>query len=100
LIAYIQGLYYVVEGFLDILLPADDCRPNDEPPVMRSASSDTDSLYATDHKQEPKKVQSRKLLFTVKPGGIAGYLGKNITRNLFLVLILHLSGPLWNTFIR
>ncbi|KAG0707597.1 hypothetical protein DFH29DRAFT_987596 [Suillus ampliporus] len=68
------GLYYVVEGFLDILLPADESRPNNAPHAAKSTSSDTDSLYASDHKQEPEKAQSRKLLFTVKPGGIAGYL--------------------------
>ncbi|KAG2138700.1 uncharacterized protein EDB93DRAFT_1299317 [Suillus bovinus] len=68
------GLYYVVEGFLDILLRADEPRPNNAPYGTRSTSSNNNSLYTSDHKQEPEKVQSRKLLFTVKPGGIAGYL--------------------------
>ncbi|KAG1836575.1 hypothetical protein DFJ58DRAFT_170235 [Suillus subalutaceus] len=67
------GLYYVVEGFLDILLRADESRPNNAPHGTRSTSSDTESLYTSEHKQEPEKAQSRRL-FTVKPGGIAGYL--------------------------
>lgn len=68
------GLYYVVDGFLDILLRAEESRPNHASYGTRSTSSDTNSLYTSDHKQEPEAAQSRKLLFTVKPGGIAGYL--------------------------
>ncbi|KAG1773999.1 hypothetical protein EV702DRAFT_1127656 [Suillus placidus] len=68
------GLYYVVEGFLDILLRADESRPNNASYGTRSTSSDTNSPYTPDHRPEPEKAQSRKLLFTVKPGGIAGYL--------------------------
>jgi hypothetical protein len=98
LITYKPGLYYVVEGFLDILLPADEPRPNNGPSAMRSASSDTDSLYTSDNK-EPEKAQSRKLLFTVKPGGIAGYLGMLEIRRLWLVLTLHPSGSLRNALI-
>ncbi|KAG2155690.1 hypothetical protein DEU56DRAFT_768678 [Suillus clintonianus] len=66
------GLYYVVEGFLDILLPADESRPNNGPYATRSTSSDTDSLYASDHKQEPEKAQSRKLLFTSYLASLCG----------------------------
>lgn len=68
------GLYYVVEGFLDILLRADEPRPNNAPYGTRSTTSDNNPLYPSDHKQEPEKAHSRKLLFTVKSGGIAGYL--------------------------
>lgn len=68
------GLYYVVEGFLDILLRADEPRPNNAPYGTRSTASDNNPLYPSDHKQEPEKAHSRKLLFTVKSGGIAGYL--------------------------
>ncbi|KAG1857616.1 hypothetical protein C8R48DRAFT_607265 [Suillus tomentosus] len=68
------GLYYVVEGFLDILLRADESRPNNAPYGTRSTTSDNNPIYTSDHKQEPEKAHSRKLLFTVKSGGIAGYL--------------------------
>lgn len=66
------GLYYVIEGFLDILLPLDV--PTTSAPHPRSAS-DTDSVLTFDQRQEITRQETRKLLFTVKPGGIAGYLG-------------------------
>jgi hypothetical protein len=53
------GLFYVIEGFLDILLP------NNE-----SINRGTDSALGNTTHQTPQK-----LLFTVKSGGIAGYLG-------------------------
>ncbi|KAG5643133.1 hypothetical protein DXG03_001523 [Asterophora parasitica] len=58
------GLFYVIEGFLDILLPA-------ESPSSRNLS-DPLSAQATPGTKGCKPQQ--KLLFTVKPGGIAGYL--------------------------
>ncbi|KIK70532.1 hypothetical protein GYMLUDRAFT_32561 [Collybiopsis luxurians FD-317 M1] len=53
------GLFYVIEGFLDILLPAE-----------------TNSERHDNALNTPRQRQSsdQKLLFTVKPGGIAGYL--------------------------
>ncbi|KAF9074991.1 hydrolase [Rhodocollybia butyracea] len=48
------GLFYVIEGFLDILLP-----PESDGSGARNAVKDG---------------SDQKLLFTVKPGGIAGYL--------------------------
>ncbi|RDB28383.1 Lysophospholipase NTE1 [Hypsizygus marmoreus] len=58
------GLFYVIEGFLDILLPIDSS----------SARGPSDPLSGTtDAKHKVEKPQ-QKLLFTVKPGGIAGYL--------------------------
>ncbi|SJL06088.1 related to Lysophospholipase NTE1 [Armillaria ostoyae] len=59
------GLFYVIEGFLDILLPTDDLQPFTE---QRPSSEEPRS-------SGPKaKRPEQKLLFTVKPGGIAGYL--------------------------
>ncbi|THG99862.1 hypothetical protein EW026_g2570 [Hermanssonia centrifuga] len=52
------GLFYVIEGFLDILLPEPDHTPAFE---KHAAPKD-------------RKDRSPKPLFTVKPGGIAGYL--------------------------
>lgn len=65
------GLYYVIEGFLDILLPLDV--PTTSAPHPRP-TSDTDSVLTYDQRQEITSQDMRKLLFTVKPGGIAGYL--------------------------
>ena len=72
LAVYHVGLYYVIEGFLDILLPLDV--PTTSAPHPRP-TSDTDSVLTYDQRQEITSQDMRKLLFTVKPGGIAGYLG-------------------------
>lgn len=61
------GLYYVIEGFLDILLPTE---------TYKTSGPDTDSVFPHDQtRSDSGRRQTRKLLFTVKPGGIAGYLG-------------------------
>jgi lysophospholipid hydrolase len=55
------GLFYVIEGFLDILLFSE------EPDGQMMAESKLNRLGTPE--------ATKKLLFTVKPGGIAGYLG-------------------------
>lgn len=77
------GLYYVIDGFLDVSacldehdeytnvlgdVPAEkfDARRSSGP--RRSAA-----MSARDHSR--KKKQTRKSLFLIKPGGLAGYLG-------------------------
>ncbi|THV06596.1 patatin-domain-containing protein [Dendrothele bispora CBS 962.96] len=58
------GLFYVIEGFLDILLPepsSPDGKSSEEKPSIGPGSP-------------TRKGSQQKLLFTVKPGGIAGYL--------------------------
>ncbi|KAJ7201315.1 hypothetical protein GGX14DRAFT_552016 [Mycena pura] len=65
------GLFYVIEGFLDILLPVDETN------VRKSAQNATPSVADAEPWRTPgaKRGPNRqKLLFTVKPGGIAGYL--------------------------
>ncbi|KAG8219415.1 hypothetical protein J3R82DRAFT_337 [Butyriboletus roseoflavus] len=65
------GLYYVIEGFLDILLPTETQYP--VPP--KTLGFDTDSMFTHDQtRSDGSRRETRKLLFTVKPGGIAGYL--------------------------
>lgn len=85
------GLFYVIDGFLDILLPsegkAEETRPKppplndaDESPFVggntplpthgRSDSFDEPRQYPPRDKAE----HTQKPLFTVRPGGIAGYL--------------------------
>ncbi|KAF9225342.1 patatin-domain-containing protein [Gyrodon lividus] len=70
------GLYYVIEGFLDILLPAEaQATATQTTSQCKASGSDTDSIFTYDHtKPDGGKRETRKLLFTVKPGGIAGYL--------------------------
>lgn len=66
----------MIEGFLDILLPLKKS-PEDEHPIPKSTPT-PDTPYSGFQRnvqsQENKKLE-QKLLFTVKPGGIAGYLG-------------------------
>ncbi|KAG6851376.1 hypothetical protein H0H93_005774 [Arthromyces matolae] len=60
------GLFYVIEGLLDILLPS--TTPSESVPSSRPQGNFLSG-------QRGGNVQ-QKLLFTVKPGGIAGYLCK------------------------
>jgi lysophospholipid hydrolase len=72
----------VIEGFLDILLPLEKSS-TDEQPISKSAPSPDTShseFWRNAQGLGDKKLE-QKLLFTVKPGGIAGYLGQ--TRNSF-----------------
>ncbi|KAI7475924.1 Lysophospholipase [Hortaea werneckii] len=85
------GLYYVIDGFLDVSASVDDqeaksdvlgTRPEEairfpNVGVQRSGRPETmarsQSVGAGEHKK--RKSQARKSLFLVKPGGLAGYLG-------------------------
>jgi lysophospholipid hydrolase len=72
----------VIEGFLDILLPLKKS-PQDQQPIPRSTPTpDTppSEFWRNAQGLKDKKLE-QKLLFTVKPGGIAGYLCQ--LRNLF-----------------
>lgn len=70
------GLYYVVEGFLDILLPTETQYPVPPASQFKTSGSDTESIFTHDQsRSDSGRRETRKLLFTVKPGGIAGYLG-------------------------
>lgn len=82
------GLYYVVDGFLDVSVPVEEegsdsntfeSVPNETeftteqlfgPPLQRTSTSG--SLRQGDG---IKKKRARKSLFMTKPGGLAGYLG-------------------------
>ncbi|CCM03650.1 uncharacterized protein FIBRA_05794 [Fibroporia radiculosa] len=87
------GLFYVIEGFLDILLPAGKHSDTEGKSKMTSAGSDGrpvrrqgSEIFTTDHSTAPENSGSKlysardprdyaqKPLFTVRPGGIAGYL--------------------------
>ncbi|KAL7276055.1 phosphatidylcholine and lysophosphatidylcholine phospholipase [Rhizina undulata] len=93
------GLYYVIDGFLDVSIPVDEkmeagavlggtgeSRVNlgglgveaDLPPLTRTATSS--SNFSNGPPNVPtggrgRKKTGRKSLFMIKPGGIAGYIG-------------------------
>src|SRR6266403_757505 len=101
----ISGLFFVIEGFLDIVLPIEGRSLPGNERRPRPPASSVDSLYDVEttssngdsnissvgSPKEPSKpfapsaprpdssTKGQRPLFTVKPGGIAGYLGK-ITR--------------------
>ncbi|KAF8580428.1 patatin-domain-containing protein [Ramaria rubella] len=56
------GLFYVIDGLLDVSMPLDD------------QLEDKAKLDAAKPSTATKPTKSQKHLFTVKPGGIAGYL--------------------------
>ncbi|KAJ7922907.1 hypothetical protein B0H13DRAFT_1982259 [Mycena leptocephala] len=65
------GLFYVIEGVLDILLPEDEAH------VRKSAQNASPSVADAEPWRTPgvkREANRQKLLFTAKPGGIAGYL--------------------------
>ncbi|KKA22309.1 Lysophospholipase [Rasamsonia emersonii CBS 393.64] len=81
------GLYYVIDGFLDVGVPVDERgedlvgssqsgrqQPHEEffPPLRRNATNTSRTSSAADSK---RKKQSRRSLYLIKPGGIQGYLG-------------------------
>ncbi|EAU35254.1 hypothetical protein ATEG_04807 [Aspergillus terreus NIH2624] len=82
------GLYYVIDGFLDVGMPA--CDKGDDlvgatrpahgeeafPTLKRTttASSRTSSV-APGGSDSKRRRQSRKSLYLIKPGGIQGYVG-------------------------
>ena len=81
------GLYYVIDGFLDVSIPGDykgtedlgmsALSPHDLDGMSSSlqrAPSPWSSLGSRSHVNK-KKAQSRRSLFLIKPGGIAGYVG-------------------------
>ena len=84
------GLYYVIDGFLDVSIPGDgddmdgpphsnDVQGQDSddllPPLKRLASNPPRRSSMRGGSTSKKKSQSRRSLFMIKPGGLAGYVG-------------------------
>ncbi|KAI9444916.1 patatin-domain-containing protein [Lactarius indigo] len=93
------GLFFVIEGFLDIVLPTEEQSFPEKEPRAKQSTPTVDSLYdveamsanedgnissigssketskpsASSAPRDPS-LKGRRPLFTVKPGGIAGYL--------------------------
>ena len=97
----VTGLFFVIEGFLDIVLPTERRSPPENEPSVKPPTSNVDSLYDAETASSngdsnigsPKESskpsapsvprpdsskRGQRPLFTIKPGGIAGYLGKVI----------------------
>ena len=75
------GLYYVIDGFLDVSIPGDG-KDVDDPSTMKGQSSESllpplkkVATNSPRSKAAHKRAQSRKSLFLIKPGGLAGYVG-------------------------
>lgn len=82
------GLYYVIDGFLDVSIPGDD-RESDNSTIIGSGGNAPDSAIhplkrtATNSSRPSipsghhtrRKTSSRRSLFMIKPGGLAGYVG-------------------------
>jgi lysophospholipid hydrolase len=74
------GMFYVIEGFLDVILPVVDSqrhggRDAKVPSQENIPSGRTSKQPALNHESRQfKPPEEGKHLFTVKPGGIAGYL--------------------------
>lgn len=78
------GLYYVIDGFLDVSIPGDEKDVDDSSAARRSMGQSSDNLLpplkrvptnSPHTKAAHKRSQSRKSLFLIKPGGLAGYVG-------------------------
>lgn len=75
------GLYYVIDGFLDVSIPGDE-KDVDDLSTMKGQSSDSllpplkrVATNSPNMKAAQKRAQARKSLFLIKPGGLAGYVG-------------------------
>ena len=78
------GMFYVIEGFLDVILPVTDLQlhgesdtktsPQENPPAGRTNRRST----LNQESRPSKPAEEGKHLFTVKPGGIAGYLCETV----------------------
>ncbi|KAH8119991.1 patatin-domain-containing protein [Phellopilus nigrolimitatus] len=87
------GLFYVIDGILDISLPLDEdtktsrgepatkpaarspvLQPTQVPDSNKPSSAKNSSTGANAHTSEKASAKKTRYLFTVKPGGIAGYM--------------------------
>ena len=78
------GLYYVIDGFLDVSIPSNEKDVDDPSATKRPMDQGAVSLLppltkaptnSPRAKAAHKRGQSRKSLFLTKPGGLAGYVG-------------------------
>jgi hypothetical protein len=74
----------VIEGFLDVILPVTDSQPHSGSDAKSPSQENLPSSHASrqsifNHEsRQSKPSEEGKHLFTVKPGGIAGYLCEEV----------------------
>lgn len=80
----------MIEGFLDVILPVTDLQTqggsDTKMPSQDNIPSGRTSRQSTsNHESKQSKPQEKegKHLFTVKPGGIAGYLCEDVCKFLY-----------------
>ncbi|KAL9130708.1 MAG: hypothetical protein Q9217_001187 [Psora testacea] len=79
------GLYYVIDGFLDVSIPVEEIDADGMPMMNGHLSNETGTMLpplkrvATNSSVKSpgrqRKRQPHKSLFLIKPGGLAGYIG-------------------------
>ena len=79
------GLYYVIDGFLDVSIPVEQNEAHGMPSMNGNLGNDSEDVLpplkrvATNPRarspNNQRKAQPRKSLFMIKPGGLAGYVG-------------------------
>ncbi|KAI9893775.1 MAG: phosphatidylcholine and lysophosphatidylcholine phospholipase [Vezdaea aestivalis] len=81
------GLYFLIDGFLDVSTPSDDKVPNGAVfgPAIGQTYVDESSGNTSEHESGQKAARdkgtrqrresARQNLFLIKPGGLAGYIG-------------------------
>ncbi|CAG8877929.1 unnamed protein product [Penicillium nalgiovense] len=83
------GLYYVIDGFLDAGIPANErddaligthgsasqAQEDLFPKLRRTTTASSRTPSAAGGNDPRRKTQSRKSLYLIKPGGIQGYVG-------------------------
>lgn len=78
------GLYYVIDGFLDVSVPTEE----DTKPLTtfdKSSREEGAASASTSHRDRTgKKSQTQRSLYLTKPGGLAGYLGTISSRRSFV----------------
>ena len=79
------GLYYVIDGFLDVSIPVEENDADGITSMNERLDSETDAPLpplrrvgtssSAKSTGRHRKSQSRRSLFLIKPGGLAGYIG-------------------------
>ena len=85
------GLYYVIDGFLDVSIPAGekgsdvgnivssnlstDSYDDLLPPLARTGTNSSRASFVPGTSTSKRKISQHKSLFMIKPGGLAGYVG-------------------------
>ncbi|PNH51821.1 hypothetical protein VD0002_g2069 [Verticillium dahliae] len=78
------GLYYVIDGFLDICTTSEESSASILQPGVRASTAGLTSgatpapdhnIHGRDNAQDKRKKSVRRSVSLIKPGGLAGYIG-------------------------